>query len=172
MKRALLSVLLGVAAVGASAQEKGYLSVMPGHQFSGSYMNSSSFVASVDGGYFFNKTFGMHFGVLYNDKGFDWASFEIAEIGAEFAGQLGDSGQFYGQLNLGYTFGLSSNHTYLSPWGFYTVKRIDVWTPGAAVGYRYYFNRQVGLNIQAAYHQLGSGGEAFSDVRVGVIWKF
>ncbi len=165
MKKLIVGMVFILASVGLFAQSSNYFSVLPGYQFQGNHMDSS-FVGSFDAGYFYSDNVGLHVGLIYNPGEFDYfkKSFEILEAGVEFATTKGDTGQFYGQLNLGSTLGLGSSNYYY--------RTSNVATYGAALGYRYYFNDTTGINIQGAYHKLGSGGESFSDVRIGIVFRF
>lgn len=195
MKKVLIAVLLVVATMGICAQDKWYFSILPGYQFSTGDADSC-FVASLDGGYFFTENYGLHFAYMYNEGKFkfDYApygefkfekNYNLIEIGPEFRTKAGEKGEIYGQLNVGYTFGSTGiNENYVVTVGG-TTYLVNVtgelkndWALGAAFGYRYFFNKQVGLDLQATYHYLNGLKEGDFDAknswdaRIGVTWRF
>jgi hypothetical protein len=174
MKKVLMFGLLAFFGIALFAQDgTGYISILPGYQFSSGDVDSS-FVASLDAGYFFNDYWGLHCGVIYNEGKFDFGkqliskkptiwwdgkykdSFYTFEIGPELAKAIGN-GQIYWQIvNLGHTFGAEDNQ----------------WSYGTAAGYRYHFNDKWGVNCQAAYHRVDDWDTDHWDLRVGLTFKF
>ncbi|OYV99673.1 MAG: hypothetical protein B7X11_05170, partial [Acidobacteria bacterium 37-65-4] len=179
MKKILVAVVLVLGTMGIFAQAgTQYVAIMPGYQFStGSYTyndgmfqtkakGEGNFMFSVDYGYFFTENVGLHAAYLY-DKGdykanlyipaLNWSTgnykfsrqVNLFEIGPEFATQAGTNGQFYGQLNLGYTFGSGDTKFYYNGHR-YNLGNVggNDWAFGGALGYRYYFNNSVGLGVQ------------------------
>ena len=61
MKKLIVGVVFVLASVGLFAQSSNYFSILPGYQFHGQYMNSS-FVGSLDAGYFYSDNVGLHVG--------------------------------------------------------------------------------------------------------------
>lgn len=182
MKKVLIVLLLVLGSLCLYAQDSGqwYFSALPGYQFSSGH-SRSSFVLSLDGGYYFNDNVGIHFSDTYNQGKYKYSyviypyeytfegssSFEIIEVGPEFGAKVGDNGKFYGQINVGYAWDTSNIGD-----GTYAVYNID-WTWGAAIGYRHFFNDRVAINFQGTYHHLNNWVSSnFTDARVGVSWKF
>jgi len=186
---------LVVATLGICAQDKWYFSVLPGYQFSTGDADSG-LVASLDGGYFFTENVGLHFAYMYNEGKFKvnvapfgdlkfTKSYSLLEFGPEFRTKAGEKGEIYGQFNLGYTFGSTGiNENYIITYGGNTYL-VNVtgdlsndWALGGTFGYRYFFNKKVGLDMQATYHYMnGLKQEGFDaknswDARIGVTWKF
>lgn len=173
-KICLLSVFVMFLSFSAFAQAgSGYLSILPGYQFSSGDVDDS-FVMSLDGGYFFNDNWGLHLGLIYDEGKFDFGkvllptvpptwwevkykdSFYVFEIGPELAGEVG-KGQMYWQIiNLGHTMGLDENE----------------WTYGTAVGYRYPINDKWGFNVQGGYHRVDDYDTDHWDLRLGFTYKF
>lgn len=176
MKKTLVIAVMALAlfSVGAFAQaQTGYFSITPGYQFSSSEVDSG-WVVGFDGGYYFNDWFGIHGGLLFNEGNFkvnvpgygDFKfddTFNLIEVGPEFVGKAGAKGQIYGQLNLGYAFGLKVAGMDIN----------DEFAYGAAFGYRHFFTDKVALNLQATYHHVtGDWDTNHFDTRVGVAFKF
>jgi len=201
-------VLLTFATAASAQAATWYFAVLPGYQVStGNYQvdqyldvggtthrwrvngsGANNFAGSLDAGYFFNDTFGLHFAYLYDQGKFQAnlhlgphylgkhqfnRSLDIAEIGPEFAFGSKKS-QTYLQVNVGYTFGNSTpNYQYRGvnyPLGDFGTQSFVY---GAAIGWRYYFTDAVGLEFQGAYHHMQHF--AISDIwdgRIGVIVRF
>lgn len=184
-KTVLMAVLvLSLFSVGAFAQaQTGYFSILPGYQFSSSGVESG-WVIGFDGGYYFNDWFGLHGGLQFNEGNFKMNApgytfkfddaFYLLEAGPEFVGKAGEKGQIYGQINLGYAFGLQSSVSSVNLYGnTYTVETGSAFAYGAAFGYRYFFTDKVALNLQATYHRItGDLDTNHLDTRVGVAFKF
>lgn len=148
----------------------------------------NNFVGSLDYGYFFTENIGIHAAYVYNAGQFQ-ANFHIGpfydnvkfdksvnwiEVGPEFVGTVGQNGQIYGQINLGYTFG-NSSPTAHTAYGDYSLGDFGTQTfiYGGAFGYRYYFNNSVGIAVQGTYHHMSSYPISdMWDARVGVTFKF
>jgi hypothetical protein len=204
MKKILVAMVLVLGTFGIFAQAgTQYFAIMPGYQFStGSYtyndgafqtkaQGQGNFVFSLDYGYFFTENVGMHVAYMY-DKGdykaqltylpLNWGTGDykfnrtvnIFEIGPEFATQAGTNGQWYGQINVGYTFGSGDTTFYLNGTKYDLGNAgSNDWTLGGAFGYRYYFNNSVGIGAQIAYHHInGWDVNDMWDSRLGVWFKF
>ncbi len=195
MKKLLVAVLLVVATLGICAQEKWSVSVLPGYQFSTGDADSG-FVASLDGVYYFSENYGLHFAYMYNEGKFKYTyapygefkfkkNYNLIEVGPEFKTTAGQKGEIYGQINLGYTFGSTSiDENYIvtvggTPYAVHVTGELkNDWALGATFGYRYFFNKQVGIAMQATYHYMNGLKEGDFDAknswdaRIGVTWKF
>lgn len=89
-------------------------------------------------------------------------------------GRLSESGEIYGQFNVGYSFGGQEVHVDL--YGTrYNVGDIydNDWVFGAAFGYRHYWGDTVGMAVQGSYHY-ANGWELndWWDARVGITFRF
>lgn len=209
MKKIVIGMLLALACVGVMAQTSAgswYIAVLPGWQWNtqnynetgnlfGSayklqYKGQGNFTGSIDAGYMFTDSVGLHFAYVYNDGKFDVryynytygvaenfnlrAQQNIFEIGPEFAHTWNACHQIYGQLNVGYTFG--GNTTYY----YYGGHRYDLgnlgdndWTWGGAFGYRFWFNDTAAFATQLAYHHMSNSLVSdIWDARIGVAFKF
>lgn len=169
MKKLLIAAVLVLGCMGAFAQaHTAYFSVLPGYQINATNVDRG-FVGSLDGGYYFSDNVGIHFGFAYDWGRYRYPSywngyrefelkenFQIMEVGIEIAGDMHGNNQFYGQLNGGYTLGATKNE----------------WVVGGAFGYRYYFNKTVGLNVQATYHYVNEWKVDLWDGRIGVTFRF
>jgi|WetSurMetagenome_2_1015567.scaffolds.fasta_scaffold02137_6 hypothetical protein len=159
------------------------------YQFRVNGSGENNFVGSLDYGYFFTENVGIHAAYVYNagsfqanihvgpyyfgnykfDKSINWV-----EVGPEFVGMVGQNGQIYGQINLGYTFGNSTPNLHTA-YGSYPLGDFGSQTfiYGGAFGYRYYFNNSVGIAVQATYHHMQDYPISdLWDARVGVTFKF
>lgn len=135
----------------------GYLSILPGYQFSSGDVDDS-FVMSLDGGYFFDDNWALHLGLMYNEGKFNFGkdSFYVFELGPELASEMGNGKMYWQIINIGHTMGLSSNE----------------WTYGTALGYRYHVNDKWDFNIQGAYHRVDDLDTDHWDLRFGFTYKF
>lgn len=148
------------------------------------------FAGSVDGAYRLSKNCGWHLGYfvangkyceaywwdgLYYDSTTAYrAPVSIWEIGPEWCFRPFEGGEFYLQVNVGRTFS-SGSASYRSWYGGYwmTQVRDNVWTCGAAAGFRYFFTKNAGVAAQVAYHRLnGWKTPEIWDVRLGAAFRF
>lgn len=170
MKKLLIAAVLLLGSLAVCAQAKtGYLSILPGWQFDQNEGLDSGFVVSLDGGYRFTDNVGIHVGFLVDRGGWRYPyeyktygpfeykmNFEIVELGFEIHGDMHGNSQFYGQLNLGSTLNMID----------------DKLTYGAAFGYKYFFNKTVGLNVQGTYHYVEDYKIHLWDGRIGITFNF
>jgi len=186
MKKGIIAALLLLASLGLFAQaDTWYFSMLPGYQFSSSEADAG-WLASFEGGYYFNENIAVRGGLTFNEGNFKVDvptvgeakisdGFEMAEVGVEFGGKAGQKGWIYGQINLGYAFGLSFDNAKVGGVS-YPIGNMDVsdaFCYGTALGYRHFFNEKVALNLQATYHRVtGDWDTNHWDARVGVSWKF
>lgn len=148
------------------------------------------FAGSVECAFQLSKHFGLHLGYFVaNGKYYEsywWdgqyydsttayrAPVSIWEIGPEWCFRPFEGGEFYVQVNVGRTFS-SSSASYRTWYNSYWMTQIrdNVWTCGAAGGFRYFFTKNAGLAAQVAYHRL-NGWETpeIWDVRAGLAFRF
>jgi hypothetical protein len=159
------------------------------YQFRVNGAGENNFVGSLDYGYFFTDNVGIHAAYTYNagkyhanvhlgpyyfgDYNFD-VNLNWIELGPEFVGAVGQNGQIYGQINLGYTFGNSTPNIHIMN-GSYPLGDFgsNGFVYGGAFGYRYYFNNSVGIATQLTYHHFVDFPISdLWDARVGVTFKF
>ena len=163
-----------------------------------------NFQGSIDFGWTFNDHLGLHAAYLYNDGDMQEISstgwvpryyrnvwglkrpLNILEIGPEFPIRLGPDDLVYVQLNVGRTFGQDEIKRYWSNRPIFppVTGLRNVWTFGAAIGYRHFFVRGVGVAVQLAYHHVQSQtfqtfwwGEYATptdlwDIRAGLAFRF
>jgi hypothetical protein len=169
VKKLLIASLLLLGSLALFAQaHTGYVSILPGYQFSSQNLDNG-FTGSLDAGYMFTDNVGIHLGLLFDRGGYNYPywwgynkeyefkhNFEIAEVGLEIAGDMHGKHQCYGQINAGYTMSLEANE----------------FTAGAAFGYKYFFNKFVGLNVQGAYHYVNHWKIDIWDARIGLTFRF
>lgn len=203
MKRIVIAALLILGSVGIFAQAgTWYFAILPGYQFGSSGENynggwyqvkvegKDNFMGSLDGGYFFNDTVGLHFAYVYNPgnakiKVYDYyygsgyvgeygvdRSVNMLQIGPEFIWGTKEN-QGFAQINVGWTFG--SGDVHLNYYGTrYDMGNVggNDFTYGVALGYRHYWGN-TGITMQAAWNHMDTWAVNDPvDVRVGVTWRF
>ncbi len=159
-----------------------------------------NFQGSIDFGWTFNDHLGLHAAYLYNDGDMQeiftgrfpryyrnvWGlkrPLTILEIGPEFPIRLGPDDLVYVQLNVGRTFGQDEMKRYWSNRSFPPFRGLrNVWTFGAAIGYRHFFVHAVGAAVQLAYHhvqsqtlwwgQYATPEQDLWDIRAGLAFRF
>jgi|WetSurMetagenome_2_1015567.scaffolds.fasta_scaffold80118_1 hypothetical protein len=159
-----------------------------GNSYTYSTTTGRGFVGSVDGAYFFTDHFAIHAGYVYG--AIKWNSgevvgpilvstnsvdghFNLFEIGPEFDAPLSEHVLFYGQLNVGRTFG-GSQTLRLPNWGpIYLPPDSQGWTMGAALGIRWVPGTHWGLAGQLGYHRINNlQFKDYWDARLGVVIRF
>lgn len=163
----------------ASGNTKGSISFTNGELYiyqHNSIRAQSGFVGTLDLGYYFTDNFGVHLDITYNNGNYEHDiiyiesafaynkykmknrysdPFYILEIGPALARNIGDKGKIYFQISFGYRLGNDGVDNNLNTFGF-DVKKMQPlkWVYGGAMGYRYYFNEKVGINLQLTYHNM------------------
>jgi hypothetical protein len=152
----------------------------------------TGFIGSVEGGFPMTRYVGVHFAYLGtsqdftlrqylagrpNGTGSGSAPVNILEVGPEFTWCPTQNQELYAQFNLGHTVG-SESVTTTFEWPWYSYQRTEhlrdnAWTVGLALGYRWYFSKALGLNLQATYHHIR--GWDFSPIwaaQAGIVFRF
>ncbi|MGA9750917.1 MAG: hypothetical protein WBS54_03925 [Acidobacteriota bacterium] len=159
-----------------------------------------NFQGSIDFGWTFSDHLGLHAAYLYNDGDMQQIltgrvpryyrlvsglkrPLTILEIGPEFPIRLGPDDLVYVQLNVGRTLGQDEIKRYWANRPLYppVTGLRNVWTFGAAIGYRHFFVHGVGAAVQLAYHHVQSQTfwwgqyatpEHLWDIRAGLAFRF
>ncbi|MEJ2367354.1 MAG: hypothetical protein P8Z49_03135 [Acidobacteriota bacterium] len=202
MKRLLFAAVFCILGLGLSAQSQGwgYAAIQPGYQFSSGDVNSS-FLGSADFGFFPIENFGIHLGFLHYKGDFSFfygpygdfqfsKGFTVVELGPEYDFFVGSSGKsrLYIQLNAGYITGsdtVTSDTLVYNGAGYVTDVRLrSRWTWGFTFGYRHFWNRNAGFQMQASFHAQSyydtygwyydpyALNTDFADARMGLVFRF